>query len=352
LGEDRIAYQVFGEGDVDVLYVPPLGDAIDMIWYWPPYVEFLRRLGTYARVVTFDRRGAGSSDEVSGQQLPSWEHWAEEARAVLDAAGSDRAVVLAVADSGPMALLFAASHPMRTRGLILANTAASFSAVAGAGSWNPMSELHSTTEMFLLDAWGTPSMMEVAAPNAAFDPSFVRWAVRCNRFAYRRRQVSALMAWETRVDLRETLESIRVPTLVLHREGCVAVPLEHGQYLASHIRSAQLAVLPGRDAPLFTEPATPGLQHVERFLSGQRGATEPDRALAAVLFTDFVGSTEHLSRLGDRAWRDLLDSHDVTARKIVEQHAGRLLKTTGDGILATFDGPGRAIRCATHSAKR
>jgi class 3 adenylate cyclase len=347
LGEDRIAYQVFGEGEVDVLYVAPLGDAIDMVWYWPPYAEFLRGLGTHARVITFDRRGAGSSDEVSGQQLPSWEQWAEEARAVLDAAGSDRAVVLAVADSGPMALLFAASHPLRTSGLILANTAASFAAAEGTGPWDPELELHAAAERFLEDAWGTESMMEVAAPDAAFDPAFVRWATRMNRLAYRRRQVSVLLAWETRADLRATLESIRVPTLVLHRERCEAVPLEHGQYLASHIPNAQLAVLPGRDPPLYSEPSTPGLKHIEQFLRGLQGAIEPDRALAAVLFTDLVGSTKHLSRLGDRAWRDVLDSHDVIAGRIVERHAGRLLKTTGDGILATFDGPGRAIRCTT-----
>jgi class 3 adenylate cyclase len=346
LGEDRIAYQVFGKGDLDVLYVSPAGDAIDMMWYWPAYAEFLRRLGSHARVVTFDRRGAGSSDEPSGQQLPSWEHWAEEARAVLDAAGSDRAVLLAVADSGPMALLFAASHPLRTRGLILGNTAASFAAVAGAGPWDPTLELHSATETFLADAWGTPSLMDVATPDAVFDPDFVRFSTRMNRVAYRRRQASALLGWETRVDLRGTLESIRVPTLVLHREGCVAVPLEHGRNLASHISGAQLAVLPGRDSVLYTDPATPGLQHIEQFLRGLRGTTESDRALAAVLFTDVVGSTEHLSKLGDRAWRDVLDHHDVTARQLVEQHAGRLLKTTGDGILATFDGPGRAIRCA------
>jgi class 3 adenylate cyclase len=347
LGEDRIAYQVFGEGEVDVLYAPPAAGAIDMMWLWPAYAEFLRRLGAFARVVAFDRRGAGSSDEVSGQQLPSWEHWAEEARAVLDSAGSDRAVVLAAADSGPMALLFAASHPLRTRGLILVNTAASFAGVADAGPWDPMLELHSATEMFLAEAWGTPSLVEVADPDAALDPSFVRWSARMGRLTYGRRRASAVLASETSVDLRGTLESIRVPTMVMHREGCQTVPLEHGQYLASHIRGAQLAVLPGRNTSLHTEPTAPTLQHLEQFLRGLQGPTESDRALAAVLFTDLVGSTQHLSKLGDRAWRDVLDSHDVIARSLVERHAGRLLKTTGDGILATFDGPGRAIRCAT-----
>ena len=346
LGDDRIAYQVFGDRDVDLLLASPTGDGIDLRWYWPAYADFLRRLGTYARVITFDRRGAGSSDNPSGQPLPSWELWAEEARAVLDAAESDRAVLFAVADSGPMSLLFAASHPLRTRALILANTAASFAAANDAGAWDPMLRLHSTTEEFLMQAWGTRTLAEVAHPDAVRDPAFVRWILRTELLSYDRRSASALLAWEATVDVREALPSVRVPTLVLHREGCLTTALDHGRYLASHIPGARLAVLPGRDVDLFAEPAAEGLQHIEQFLRGLHGVTESDRALAAVLFTDFVGSTQHLSAIGDRAWHNLLDSHDVIARTLVEQHGGRLLKTTGDGILATFDGPGRAIRCA------
>jgi class 3 adenylate cyclase len=335
LGEDRIAYQVFGEGDIDLLYTSSTGDAIDLRWDWPPYADFLRRLGTQARVIMFDRRGFGSSDNASGQPLPSWEQWADDARAVLDAAGSERAVLHGLADGGPIAILFAASHPARTRGLILANTAA-LVAVQDA----------TATQEFVVQAWGTPALAEFAFPDAARDPAFVRWSLRSIRLSCTPRDATTLLALETQMDVRSALGSVRVPTLVLHREDCQVAPLDDSRYLAEHIPGAQLAVLPGSDVSLFSEPAAPGLQRIEEFLGGLHGVTESDRALAAILFTDFVGSTKHLSALGDRAWRNLLDSHDVIARTAVEQHGGHLVRTTGDGILATFDGPGRAIRCA------
>jgi class 3 adenylate cyclase len=159
--------------------------------------------------------------------------------------------------------------------------------------------------------------------------------------------VSALLAWSSQVDVRNALASVRVPTLVLHREDCQVIALDHGRYLADHIPGARLAVLPGRDFTLYTDPAEQGVQRIDEFLRGLHGPTESDRPLAAILFTDFVGSTQQLAAVGDHAWRNLMDSHDVIARTVVEQHGGRLIRTTGDGILATFDGPGRAIRCAT-----
>jgi class 3 adenylate cyclase len=345
-GNDRVAYQVFGEGDIDLLFASASGDAIDMRWYWPPYADFLRRLGTQARVLMFDRRGSGSSDRASGEPLPPWEQWADDARAVLDAVGSERAVLFGLSDGGPIAILFAASHPHRTRGLILANTAASFAPAETAAFFNPRLRDQTAIQEFVAQAWGTPAMAEFAFPDAARDPAFLRWALRSLRLAYSPRDASTLFAAETQMDVRNTLASVRVPTLVLHREDYPAIALDHGRYLAEHIPGAKLVVLPGRDLQLWMEPAAPGLRGIDEFLLGLHGATESDRALAAILFTDFVGSTKHLSALGDRAWRNLLDSHDVIARTVVEQHSGRLIKTTGDGILATFDGPGRAIRCA------
>ena len=348
-GNDRVAYQVFGDGDIDLLFASASGDAMDMRWYWPPYVDFLRRLGTQARLIMFDRRGSGSSDRASGEPLSPWEQWADDARAVLDAVGSERAVLLGLSDGGPIAILFAASHPHRTRGLILVNTAASFSAAGDSpelAAWDPRTRDQAAAQEFIAQAWGTPAMAELAFPDAARDPAFLRWALRSLRLAYSPRDASTMFGEQTQMDVRNALASVRVPTLVLHREGYPGIGLDRGRYLAAHIPGAQFAVLPGRDVHLFMEPAAPGLQHVEEFLRGLHGATESDRALAAILFTDFVGSTKHLSALGDRAWRNLLDSHDVIARTVVEQHSGRLVKTTGDGILATFDGPGRAIRCA------
>jgi class 3 adenylate cyclase len=294
----------------------------------------------------FDRRGSGSSDRASGEPLPPWEQWADDARAVLDAVGSERAVLFGLSDGGPIAILFAASHPHRTRGLILANTAASFAAAETAAFFNPRLRDQTAIQEFVAQAWGTPAMAEFAFPDAARDPAFLRWALRSLRLAYSPRDASTLFAAQTQMDVRSTLASVRVPTLVLHREDYPSIALDHGRYLAEHIPGAKLVVLPGRDLQLWMEPAAPGLRGIDEFLLGLHGATESDRALAAILFTDFVGSTKHLSALGDHAWRNLLDSHDVIARTVVEQHSGRLIKTTGDGILATFDGPGRAIRCA------
>ena len=352
LGEDRIAFQVFGDGEVDLLYVSASGDPVDLRWNWPPYAHFLRRLGTVARVVTFDPRGLGSSDRPSGDPLPSWERWVDDARAVLDTAGSERAVLFGVGNHGPIAALFAASHPTRTRGLILANAMASASeseATDTAIRWDPRMRDRTATQEFITQAWGTSALVDFANPDAARDPAFVRWCLRSYRLGYSPRDASEIYGWEAQMDIRNTLPSVRVPTLVLHRENCQAVPLDNGRYLAAHIPEAQLVVLPGRDINLFTEPTEPGLEHIEEFLHGLHGPSESDRALAAILFTDMVGSTEQLSAAGDRAWRNLLDSHDVVARTVVEQHRGRLVRTTvttGDGILATFDGPGRAIRCA------
>lgn len=344
LGEDRIAYQVFGEGDIDLLYAGATGDPIDLRWDWPPYAEFLRRLATRARVIMFDRRGSGSSDDVSGEALPGWERWADEARAVLDAVSSERAVLFGVADGGPVAVLFTASHPARSHGLILASTSAAFAeqnTTAGiASTWSAQE-----AATFATQAWGTRALADFTNPDAAHDSAFVRWFARSNRLAYNPRDAGTLIGEELLIDVRAVLSSVQVPTLVLHSEDCQALAVEGGRYLAEHIAGAQLVVTAGRDTYLFTEPAARA--HIEKFLSSFRGSSESDRALAAILFTDFVGSTKRLSELGDSAWRDLLDSHDVIARTVVERHRGRLVKTTGDGILATFDGPGRAIRCAT-----
>jgi class 3 adenylate cyclase len=345
LGDDRIAYQVFGEGDIDLLYASVTGDAIDLRWDWPSYASFLRRLGAHARVITFDRRGSGSSDSASGETLPSWERWADEARAVLDAVASERAVFFGSADGGSVAILFAASHPGRSRGLILANTAARFASAPDYPIGTP-TEAQASMGEFVEQTWGTRAAVEFFMPDAARDAAFVGWLARSARLSLSPRDARTLFRWERSMDVRHALASVRVPTLVLHREGYQWVALEHGKYLADHIPGARFEVVPGSDGLLFSEPVAESLRHIEEFLSGLHGATESDRALAAILFTDFVGSTERASALGDRAWRNVLDSHDVVARPVVEQHRGQLVKTTGDGVLATFDGPGRAIRCA------
>jgi class 3 adenylate cyclase len=342
LGEDRIAYQVFGGGDVDVLYASASGDPIDLRWEWPAYADFLRRLATRARVVMFDRRGSGSSDSASGEQLPTWEQWADDARAVLDAVASERTVLFGLADGGPVAVRFAASHPARARGLILGNSVAVLADTSVLAA--PMEP--SVALEYVAHAWGTPALAELTNPDAARDPAFVRWFTRGNRLSYRPRDLRAMLAWGAVLDVSDALASVRAPTLVLHREGCQAPVSDQGAYLAEHIPGARLVLLRGRDSYLFADPWAEAQHHIDDFLDGLHGPVDSDRALAAILFTDVVGSTQHLSAVGDREWRNVLDSHDVIARTVLEQHRGRLIRTTGDGLLATFDGPGRAIRCA------
>jgi class 3 adenylate cyclase/pimeloyl-ACP methyl ester carboxylesterase len=344
LGEDRIAYQVFGEGEVDLLHVPAAGDCIDLQWDYPRYAEFLYWLAERSRVISFDRRGAGASDSASGETLPSWEQWADDARAVLDAVGSERAVISGGGDAGATAILFAVTHPARTRGLILSNTAARWAAAPDYPFGLPEGALANTTR-FVHEVWGTKALAEYGMPDMARqDPDLGRWYARSQRLSMSPREAIRLFDVERSLDVRDTLGLIRVPTLVIHDKDNAAISPEHGRYLAEHIAGARLALVPGEGGSTLLDTVV--RHHMGEFLQGLVGPTEPDRALASVLFTDIVGSTATASALGDRQWRNLLETHDAVARTVLQQHNGRLVKMTGDGVLATFDGPGRAIRCA------
>jgi class 3 adenylate cyclase len=345
IGEDRIAYQVFGHGELDLLWSAGSGDCIELRWDWPPYAQFLDWLGARVRVISFDRRGTGASDPPSDDdKLPLWEQAADDARAVLDAVGSERAVICGVTDSGPAAILFAGSHPSRTQGLVLINTQAGSLATPDYPVGLPQEEIALLIE-FVIDAWGTESLGQRVCPDLAQrDLSFGPWFAKNERMYMTPR--AAGRAFTHIVDVREALPLVRVPTLVLHREGFEIVPVDNARYLAEHIAGARLVVLPGRDGMIFAHPADEALRQIDEFLSGLTAVIVPDRALAAILFTDIVGSTERASSIGDQAWRNLLATHDALARTLVDQHKGRVVKMTGDGMLATFDGPGRAIRCA------
>ena len=260
-----------------------------------------------------------------------------DARAVLDAVGSERSVICGISDSGPAAILFVGSHPLRASGLILINNH-----VGALYSEVPNNE---ALAQFAMDTWGTQVLAEFISPDLVKrDPRLGPWFARNQRMYMSPGQARRTFAQQ--VDVREVLPLVRVPTLVLHHEGFQAVPVEHGQYLAEHIANAQFALLPGRDGWPFADPAGEAKRQIDDFLRGLTTVAVPDRALAAILFTDIVGSTERASALGDRAWRNLLASHDALARTLVDQHKGRVIKMTGDGMLAVFDGPGRAIRCA------
>jgi class 3 adenylate cyclase len=344
LGESRIAYQVLGEGPIDLLFMSNRAvGSIDMRWEWAPYASFLRRLASFARLIAFDCRGVGASDPVDLESLPTWEEWAADARAVLDAVGSDGVAVCAATDVVPIAVLFAATQPHRARALILFNGAARF-ITAPDHPWGLTESEFDRANATLVEVYGTEVYASLTHPGA--DREFARWVAKAARLSMRPREYVAYMKALKAVDLRPLLSSIRVPTLVMHRQNPSYVTVAQGQDLAERIPGARFVVVPGSDSDIFARPTTQLLGHIEEFLTGTSPRAEADRVLAALLFTDIVGSTQRAASLGDRWWRNLLDSHDAVSRAVVEEHGGRWVKSTGDGVLATFDGPGRAIRSA------
>jgi len=318
---------------------------VDIVWEDPQTALFLRRLASFCRLLRFDRRGTGASDPLPPDPLPPWEAYAEELVAVLDAVGSQRAALLVAGpEAGPMALSFAGTRPERTGALILADATARYLAADD----YPIGFSPEATEAMVAHAaelWGTETVAGVYAPSRAGDERFLRWAARVERAIASPRVVRAQLRALLEVDVRPILPLIQAPTLVLHHTDFRFLPVAHGRYLAEHIPGARLVELPG-DLPLWWEQPDVVAELVERFLVGARRSVDPARVLATVLFTDIVGSTERAAELGDRRWRELLQVHDDLAGRLVDRFGGRLVKTTGDGILATFDGPGRALGCA------
>jgi class 3 adenylate cyclase/pimeloyl-ACP methyl ester carboxylesterase len=350
LGEDRIAYYAIGDGPVDVVVTPGLFGAMDVEWDEPEFGMFFRTWTSFCRFIRYDRRGSGASDPVTIEALPPWESSVEELLAVMDAAGSERAVVFGGADSGPTAMLAAATHPDRILGLILYQTSARY-VVADDYPIGIPKEMGDAFVQGIGDGWGTEAAAAFAVPSRADDPSFLRWFARYMRSMTTPRLAAAFLKDMMASDARSLLPSVHVPTLVLHRRSSPIVPLEQGRYLAEGIEGARLVQLPGADGPPFWEGAELFLNAVKGFLARietpEGTARRYDRAMATLLFTDIVGSTERASELGDRGWRDVLDLHNEWSRRRVRENEGRLVKLTGDGMLATFDGPGRGIVCAS-----
>ena len=345
LGGDRIAYQVLGEGPPDLILARRSYGHIDVAWEDPGITLFLRTLASFCRVILFDRRGTGPSDPLPLGPLPPWESYAEELEAVLDEVGCDRAAIMAEMDAGPTALLFAATKPERTSALVLVHTSARFVA----GSDYPVGTAPDDIEPIVAQfdrLWGSEELAAMLAPSRAGDPRFLRWFAKWQRASASPKVAQMFLRAMAEIDVRSVLPLVQAPALILHRREFGLVPLAHGRYLADHIRGARLVELPGSDVDLSWETPELALDSIQEFLTGVRGGAEPGRVLATVLFTDIVGSTERAARLGDRRWRGLLEVHDELAGRLVEQFGGQLVKMTGDGILATFDGPGRAIRCA------
>ena len=340
-----VAYQIVGDGPLDLVFIPSWASNVDVMWEEPSFARFLHRLATFSRLLCFDKRGTGVSDPVPLAAVPTLEQWTDDVRTVMDAAGSKRAALLGHADGGHMAMLFAATYPERASALILVDTYAR--ALRDVDyPWGLPAEQVPRFLQWLEEAWGTGGYLDIRAPSVAHDERFRRWRARYERLAMGPRAMTTMFAAHVERDLRGVLPSIRVPTLVLHRAGDRYIQVVHGLYLAEHIRGARYVELPGEDHLFFVGDTESMLGEIEEFLTGVRPLPESDRVLATVLFTDIVTSTERLVQVGDRTWKDLLDQHDTLIRGELERHRGRLVKNTGDGILATFDGPARAVRCA------
>jgi class 3 adenylate cyclase len=343
VGGADVAYQIVGHGPPDLVYAS--GSAhVELRWDNPAWAAFLERLASFRRLILFDRRGAGASDAVPGHAMPTWEEWADDVRAVLDAAGSERAVVFAETDSGPTGLLFTAMHPERVSGLILANTSARRLQANDYPIGLTPEAADKLVEMYRAH-WGTPDMVAVTWPSQADDPEFLQWVAKVMRTVATPRTAAARIRYIIEsLDAREALSLIRVPTLVLHTENNRFYSSDEGRYLADHIDGARFVELPGGDfAVIFSAPA---LEEIGEFLTGERPPVEVDRILTTVLFVDIVASTERAAALGDQRWSELLSAHRQVVRSELHHFRGQEIDTAGDGFLATFDGPARAIRCA------
>jgi pimeloyl-ACP methyl ester carboxylesterase len=339
----NIAYQVHGEGPSNLVFVPGFVSHAELVWEEPAIAGFLRRLASFSRLVTYDKRGQGLSDRPG--RPPTLEESMDDLRAVMDAADYESSAIFGISEGGPMSALFAATHPDRVSSLVLYGTYARMVAAPDFPEGISGERFQQWTEL-VQSEWGGAVGVDLWAPSEVGNPDFERWWARLLRQGTSPSGVTDLMNLYLEIDVRGVLGTIGVPVLVLHRGGDRMVPLRQAHYLAERIPDARLVELGGEDHLVFVGDRSALLDEVEEFLVGSRRAHGVDRVLATVLFTDIVGSTETASRLGDRRWRDLLERHDATVRRELAVHRGREVKTMGDGFLATFDGPARAIRCA------
>jgi pimeloyl-ACP methyl ester carboxylesterase/class 3 adenylate cyclase len=343
-GDVNIAYQVFGGGAVNLVYVPGWTSNVEYMWALPENHRFLDRLATFARVVVLDRRGTGLSDPVDNP--PTLEERMDDVRAVMDAVGWQCASICGVSEGGPMSMLFAATYPRRTTSLVLCGTFARFSRDHD----YPQGYSPRASERWLAvveSTWGTGETSKVFAPTRADDPAFVRALGRFERMAMSPRTAHKLFRLLTEVDVRHVLSAIRVPTLILHRVGDVPIAVSHGRYLAEHIEGAKYVELPGADHFPCMGDTDALVSELCEFLTGERVTPEADRVLATILFCDIVDSTRLAAELGDREWSTMLSRFHTLAEEKVKLFGGRRLDTAGDGLFASFDGPARAVRCGT-----
>ena len=347
-GDLHIAYVVEGDAPMDLVWIPPWISQVEYLWSEPSLERVTARLTQFARLITFDRRGSGLSDPFFG--APTLEEQMDDVLAVMDAAGSERAAICGTLEGGPMAALFAATYPERTESLVLYATFARATWAPGY-EWAWPAETRTKNMQQAVELWGQGHVAAGVAPSQMGDPAFMEWAGRLERLAASPSVIKRIFDLIGEFDVRDVLPSIRVPTLVMHRTDDSFIQVEHSRYIASRIPGARYVELEGEENMFSLGDVEAVLGEIGEFLTGSRHEHEPDRMLATVLFTDICDSTRRAAEMGDRGWRFLLERHDALFRQALDRHRGREVKRTGDGFLATFDGPARAIRCAASVAE-
>jgi class 3 adenylate cyclase len=343
-GDVHVAYQVTGDGPIDLVQVVGAYTHLEAAWDEPLMAQYYERLSSFCRLIRFDQRGVGMSDPIPSSALPTLEERVDDLLAVLDAAGCKRPVLFGQAEGGPTVIMFAATDPGRTAGLVLYST---YACLLRSPS-HPRGWPAEAVEEFLAameSRWGTGSGLRLLAPSLAGGPFRERWA-RFQRLTTSPGQVVALIRMSMASDVRHVLPTVAVPTLVLHRRDDVFIPSDLSQELAEGIPRATYVQLPGADYFPFAGDTAALVGEIEEFVTGTRRSSAGERVLSTVLFTDIAGSTTLAANMGDEAWKTLLDSHNALVRRQLTRYRGNEVKTTGDGFLATFDGPARAIHCA------
>ena len=343
-GDTYIAYQIVGDGTVDLLYIPGFTYShVDLIWEWPASAAYLTGLASFSRLIVFDKRGIGASDR--NEQVPTIENHLDDVTAVLDAAGSEQTAIMGFSEGGTLGVLYTAMYPERVRALI---AYASFARFLQADDYEvgiPES-VAARLRLELEENWGTGAELAVFAPSYLGDERVERMQARLTRAAASPSAALAYFDMMTQINVRDVLHTVQAPTLVIHRRDDKAVRVGAGRYLAENISGAKFLELEGVDHIPWFGDYMDLIEAVQEFLTGTKPVPEADRVLATVMFSDLVGSTQKAAQLGDTRWASLMESVTAAVAAVVERHRGRLVKTMGDGHLAIFDGPARAIRAA------
>jgi pimeloyl-ACP methyl ester carboxylesterase len=342
-GDINIAYQVVGNGPVDLVLVPGWISNIDVFWEEPSVVRFLNKLASFSRLILFDKRGTGLSDRVTDS--PMLEERMDDVRAVLDAVGSQRATLLGYSEAGTMVALFAATYPERTNSIVMIGSFAR-RIKSHDYPWGVEVEKYKESIEHMEKNWGGPIGLDQRVPSKKNDEQFKKWWGKFLRMGASPRTAAAITKMNIEIDVRDILPSISVPALIIHAEGDKLITLPNGEYLAKHIPNARLVVVKTEDHLPFIERSTDISEEVEEFVTGIKTERNVERVLSTLMFTDIIDSTKKAQKLGDQKWSDLLDTHDSIIRHELSVHRGREVDTAGDSFFASFDGPARSLLCA------